>query len=270
MIYLFPTDLPQSIIIESLIQNPQLKIPELLKHTQNFYSTSRPTFYRLIHSMVEKQILTKNKTYLSLNEQWKDNLIFTANVLKQQQTNSQIQLPKENEKNSFHAESLIMLDTIWNDLQMRCLKSSQTPNLYKISDHFVWLLGIAKNETAQIASFHKYQIHYHIGILGNTFLDTYVCETYSHENTNIKHIQTDFFPQEKYHNNIIADYIIEFLMPDKLHNYFTAFLQSTTNIKDFKPERFTEIFEMKCPCTLTIRKSKQEAKAFIEALNEQL
>ena len=154
------------------------------------------------------------------------------------------------------------LDPVWNHLQMAMLESTEDKVSYKFSNHFEWLLGMVPTERQQIESFATKGVHIYNALSEKKFLDHYVVDTFQTETNHIRLVDNTFFPNEKYSTNIIGDYIIEFFYPDILAQYFGLFFETVKSIEQFDPQRFTDIFQMRVPCELVVRKSAKDAARY--------
>ena len=79
---------------------------------------------------------------------------------------------------------------------------------------------------------------------------------------NVAVSKTHPFLQDGYCLNVLGEYILEFIYPKAISDYFKMFFSSIHEKKQFNEELFGKIFEMKGDCKITLRRSKKDAEAF--------
>jgi len=105
-------------IFFTLAQQQDLSIQELHKEISHKEKISLPNFYKIIDTLLENQMVTKEQGKIKLHTAWILSLFeLHNNVRKTYIENNTLKLDlKEGEQKVFYASSLVDIDNVWADL----------------------------------------------------------------------------------------------------------------------------------------------------------
>ncbi|MFA6255554.1 MAG: hypothetical protein WC606_00075 [Candidatus Absconditabacterales bacterium] len=252
-------------IFFELAENQNYTIQTLHKAIAKKEKISLPNFYKIIDTLLENQILSKEQGKLKLHTAWILSLIELTNKVRQTylETNDlKIDL-KEGEQKIFYASSLIDLDNVRADLlSAMALKYTENESLYMYNAHLYHILGIPETETTNVKNM-KQQLKKVYLLAGNeSIMDQHAANILRVQGIEVICSNKTKFLKEGYFINIIGDYILESVFPTIINQYFKVLFDTIENIQDFKPEPFQNIFKMKTECKITIRRNRKDAEMF--------
>ncbi len=219
--------------------------------------------------MIDAQILVKKGKLLSLHSTWNANFLNLADTIKKtyiQQKESY--MLEEGERREFVSDSLYNLDPLWNDIIALLTEQSEEKTIYFFNPHTWYILGMEDTEARLFNGIKKIggKVLYAFG--HDTFLDQYGRKLLQLQGVHTLVYPNHPFPKENYILNIFGDFILEVLLPDSLVRHFRFFFDNTKSMKDFDPQLFTDIFQMKAKCKLTLRRSKKDAEELKKIFRE--
>lgn len=263
-----------SAVLERLAAEPGMTVQAVHKALKKAeVPVSLPNLYRIIGSMIDVQMIVREKGKLALSRAWIPHLFAFAQTVDATYLQSDadvLQLPlKEGERREYKADSLAGLDPIWFHLLLRCAEQGHDKEWYAYNAHPWHVLGMADTELRGYESLAKHGIACRMLYGNDTFLDTYGAKL-----VRIKHFHVRMRPdvpflREGYALWVCDDYVIECVFPDVLTRHFAHFFRTVEQIEDFDAELFSNVFRMKAPCKVTLRCAAKDAKRLRETLRKQ-
>ncbi len=261
MTILDPIHPVQSAILELLASKPGQTVADVhRKLAASGMEASVPNLYRTIGQMVEKQMLVKEKSHLSINFMWIAHVLQFAEMVERNYVHRNdpetTELPMiDGEKREFFAESLGALTPVWNHILAKIAGQSSDPIWYEYNSHPWHFLAMTDIERRLYDSLgrngHK--------LYGNdTFLDRYGTSM-STLSCPVVHSDDVPFPKDGYSLWVCGDYVVDCVFPKTLSKHFAFFFRAVQSIDQFHPELFADIFRMKARCRLLVWKSSGEA-----------
>ena len=249
-------------IVQSLVDPKWSSIQELHTDVMKKHQISLPNFYKVVGHLIDEQIIIKENGKLSLHNRWVLGMLDLANQLKGGYLSdmSSIALLQEWQVMYHEANSIEALDWVRGDRMLqtnRMYGKQESTYVYQARPYYA--LGMNRTEMSFFAQANKLADVYFL--TGNTkFLDIYWVNCY--KNIWIKALATDNLPllKDGYCVTVVGDFVFEVLYPKEISDYFKIFFDSITDIKDFNPNLFHRIFEMKANCKLTVRHDAIQAK----------
>lgn len=250
------------VIVHKLIDHKWTSIQELHKYTSKEYQISLPNFYKVIGKLVDEQIIIKENGKLFLHSRRVLEFLDLADELKKtyltETTN--IALLQEWQSMYHEATSIESLDGVRGDRMLavnRLYGKSEATYVYQARPYYA--LGMNKTEMAFFSQANKVAEVYFL--CGNTnFLDIYGTNLYT--KIWVKALTNESLPflKDGYCVTVVWDFVFEVLYPKEISDYFKIFFDSIQDIKDFNPDLFHRIFEMKANCKLTVRHDSAQAR----------
>lgn len=249
-------------ILRELAKNNKHTISSLHEVINKKEPISLPNFYKIINKFLYNQILTKEKWEIRLHSSRIVSLFELNDIVKEnyiEKNTMKLDL-KEDEQKIFYSSSLIDLDNIWsNILNNMALKNKDNDWLFMYNSHAYHILWLPETESANFKNM-KNQVWKVFLLVGNeSTMDLYASEQIKTLWINVVCNQENKFLKNWYFINIIWEYILEVLFPNIINQYFNIFFDNIENIKNFNPEWFKNIFEMKGEYKITFRRSKKQS-----------
>ena len=249
-------------IVHKLIDHKWASIQELHIHIIKEYQISLPNFYKVIGKLVDDQIIIKENGKLSLHSRRVLGFLDLADQLKQTYLTENISIANLKEWQSMYHEatSIESLDGVRGDRMLavnRMYGKEQATYVYQARPYYA--LWMKQTEMAFFSQANKLADVYFLS--GNThFLDMYGTNLYTE--IGVKALATDKLPflKDGYCVTVVGDFVFEVLYPKEISDYFKIFFDSIQEIKDFNPDLFHRIFEMKANCKLTVRRDSVQAR----------
>ncbi|OGJ64159.1 hypothetical protein A3C37_04030 [Candidatus Peribacteria bacterium RIFCSPHIGHO2_02_FULL_53_20] len=259
-----------SAILEILCRKP-LSTAEL-KNTLDArgITVSTPNLYRIVSHLITAQVLVKQRGKLSLHRLWVSEFLQFAETLGEWSRHSEesVDLPeKEGEQRVYRADSLAGLDPLWNHLLLQITEKAENKVFEEYDAHAWYLLATPDSEAAVYRAIARNGFTVRLGIGGKTTLDLHAVKALeSNKEISVCSAAVTPFPSDGYIAVACGSYSIELVLPEILRRQFAIFFQNVQSMADFEPERFADVFRMKCPCSLTVRKSQKHAETLREAM----
>lgn len=134
--------------------------------------------------------------------------------------------------------------------------------------HAWYLLATPDSEASVYRAIARKGFTVRLGIGGKTPLDLHAVKTMdTNKDVMVRSPKETPFPSDGYIAVACGDYSIELVLPEVLRRQFAIFFQSVESMADFAPQRFSDVFRMKCHCSLTVRKSAKHADTLREAMS---
>ncbi len=259
------------IIIHKLIDHKWASIQELHIYITREYQISLPNFYKVIWKLVDDQIIIKENGKLFLHNRRVLGFLDLADELKKTYLSetSNITLLLEWQSMYHEATSIESLDWVRGDWMLAVNRIyGKEESTYVYQAHPYYTLWMNKTEMAFFSQANKladvYFLSWNIG-----FLDTYWTNLYTKIWIKAKNSDKLPFLKDGYCVTMVGDFIFEVLYPKEISDYFKIFFDSIKDIKDFNPDLFHRIFEMKANCKLTVRRDNNQAKNIKNIFNKE-
>lgn len=258
-------------IIHKLIEHKWSTLQELHKYVNKEYQISLPNFYKIIGRLIDEQIIIKENGKLFLHNRRIIGFLDIADNLKKTYLTESWSIAQLQEGQAMYheASSIETLDGVRGDRMLqvnRVYGKHESTYVYQARPYYA--LGMNKTEMAFFKEANKLADVYFL--TGNTnFLDKYGASLYTE--IGVKSLATNNVPflKDGYCVTVIGDYVFEVLYPKEISDYFKIFFDSIKEIKDFNPELFHRIFEMKANCKLTLRRDINQAKNIKKAFQKE-
>ena len=251
-------------IFFTLAQHQDLSIQELHKHISHKEKISLPNFYKIIDTLLENQMVTKEQGKIKLHTAWILSLFeLHNNVRKTYIENNTLKLDlKDGEQKVFYASSLVDIDNVRADLlSVIALKWWGNESLYMYNSHLYHILWIPETETTNFKNMEQQNEKVYMLVGNESVMDEHAAIIVRAQGVDVVCNEKTKFLKEGYFINIVWEYMIEALFPDVINQYLKVFFDTIKDIKDFNPEIFQNIFKMKVECKVTIRRSKSQTDA---------
>lgn len=253
-------------MIEIVSITPGISVADLRKEliSRHKIRVSLQHVYRIVHQMIDEQILVKIGGSISLNFMWLSYVSFfcdrAKSVKHEHAFRSSVSAMKEGQKLRYPALSMLEVETIWNHLlaQLRQIQPDEK-NLYKFYSHAWWQLG--KNSGKESSFYQKIAAsgvacHWVFG--SGSRLDREATEWLS-DIFPYRIGQKTGFPNEGYNLNVFGDYIVECIIPKTISKQFASFFEHTKSLEDFDSEFFLDLFTRTGKYEVTVWKNAKQA-----------
>jgi len=252
-------------LVNVFIEHPKLSTQELHKYVNKEISVSLPNLYKVIGKLLDEQILIKESWKLSLHRRRIEEFCETGDKFKKIHLEAplhSIEL-KEGEMVNFQANSIKDIDGIrWDAFLNVHRLHDASEAMYVYHAHPYYALWMYKTEMAFFTAIQKNGTAYLL-FSDTWFLDKYWADLYKKAGIeNVAISKKHPFLQDGYCINVVWEYILEFVYPKTISEYFKVFFSSVHDIKQFNKELFGKIFEMKGECKITLRRNKKDAEMF--------
>ena len=247
-----------SAIIEVLAKEAELSMSDLFKKvaTEHAITISTQSLYRIVGQMVDAGILLREKGKLFLSLKWLKEtitLIQEAEETYIHNSESTLSIPQEDgDYRHYNANSLLAMEPLWDQIILKINAQSEEQNWYEYGSHPYHVLAMPTEEIPFYKSLKT------SGIGNSSFLDTYGTQLLTTvANTAIT--DTPPFPKEGHILLVCGSYIISVVIPPAATDHLGSFYRTTNRIEEFEVELYNNVFTMKTPCKITVRKSTIDA-----------
>lgn len=255
-----------SAVIEVVAVTPRVTIAELhAKLKKAGVKVSLANLYRVVTRMVDKQILLKVKGELTINLMWVSYLEFIAGRAKRIMQHSDEFPLAVGEKRTYAVKTLFDVEAVWNHVLVSLYRMLQVKELHKYYSHAWWQLGRNAEEISFYKQLKERGIECRWVIGDDTFLDKVGAERIREVFPAVT-LSEQPFPKHGYNLNVYGDYIVECILPDNVEKHFAFLFKKTTNMKEFDPAFFTDLFSLRGNFKVTVWRNAKQAKALRESL----
>lgn len=248
-------------IVNALIEYKGKSIKEIHKEINREYEVSLPNFYKIISKLINEQIIIKENWGLSFHNRRVLWFIDIADELKKAYLTEiwNVAQLKEGQTIYHETSNIEILDGVRWDWMLqinRMYWDKEATFVYQA--HPYYALWMNKTEMAFFKEANKVAKVYFL-TWNTKFLDIYGASLY--KKIWISSLATDDIPllKEWYCVTVVGDFVFEVLYPKEISDYFKIFFDSIKDLKDFNPDLFHRIFEMKANCKLTMRHDSNQA-----------
>lgn len=254
---MFSTNKQENALIDILSMQKDIQIQQIHEILKKDYDIviSLAQLYKTINKLLDNQIIVKQWKKVSLNLRWIEKVRSFVQSVEKNYLSSLDEFDFDmGNTQTFHADSLFALDTIWNNAIQKMITLSPWEDIYFYDSHPYHILGLpgTEHELMSYLANHQtiYYLFWNIKILdqyGAELLERKWCLSRCHDDTP--------FLKEWYCNVLVGDYILESIFPNLLTEYFATFFDKVQDISEFNMEQFASIFKIKVTVSFTIKKS---------------
>ncbi len=253
-------------VLDIVASNPGIAMGELhaklLKRREKDVRVTLQHAYRVVTRLIDEQILLKTKGKLSVNLMWLSYVEFFAEKAKKTigaSAHKANVLPLEpNKRATFHASTLLDVQTIWNHLLVQLNRMTQEKFLFKYYSHAWWQVGRNALDAEFYRRIRDKGVHCYWLYGGDTFLD----HSAANENQDLfetRIVQDAPFPNDGYNVNVYGEYIMECIFPDKIARQLGFLFESVGSKEKFDEDLLADIFAEKAEYKVTLWRHKKQA-----------
>lgn len=262
------TDPLESGILQVLAKQDKIGMTDLQAVLAADYDLryTRQHLYKVVGKMVNAGILTKISSKIGIDYRWAAFLhTIAGDVLSRRNAGTLDDLDldlKEGEKREFAGDSMRGITALWDQIYLALMNASPTKEFYEYVSHPYWALCLPLHPEYFQSIYVKSSVY--MTLIGNdTPLDRHALEDIRHHPGRDSAIAIDTqFEKSGYELEVIDDYVIEFFLPEKVNTLFEFLFQSMTEMNEQNQKMLLNIFNMKEPCTLTVRKDAKTAEQY--------
>ena len=250
------------LIIKHLAKHPWQSIKNLHKQLRAWTSLSLPNLYKIISQLIEQYVLVKVDGKLSLNQTWILEYGNLYEIIQNNYYNKRTNFipTQEKEVQIIKASSFFELDMIRSDIvSERITALGEEHHMYDFNSHAYHIHATPHTEWSVFSAIQQKNSQLHYIIWWDSFLDQYGKDLLEAQWINAVIIPQHPFIKEWYFFCVINDLVLEVFLPQTLVDYFSIFFNNVHSIEEYNPEHMNNIFKMKCPCKLTIKRDQQRA-----------
>lgn len=153
-------------IIELLLKGPASSKKLRSQLSKIGYSLTLQGIYKQLNTLLEAEVILKNKQTYTINNEWVKQV---SNILNVQD----IELPEEGEKFTYKFNSLQNLDAHWKHVMSSFRKKFPNEAFFSYCPHQIWIYVPSRNQSERnMKSEHEHKKYYNFYIVGgNEILD---------------------------------------------------------------------------------------------------
>ena len=265
-------------IIDCLLVEKSLSTSDIYERIPNFGRDliSLPTLYRRINQMIEQQTLVRYGRKIEINPLWLAELrriVYDQTSPSETEIYSSLELPsQEGEEKIFQAQSLSLLDPIWNSIHYTLASVYQERDWYGYNSDLWFDIGMSDTESRLRQNLVAQGSRYSLMVGNNNWLNQAGLSECAVLGTRKKMLEG---PKKKFSRLFSKqghalwsgkNYIIECLFPSDTCSDFEDFFSNVNSSSDLNLIEFQDIFKKKSSCSLRVRRSAREAKNYRELL----
>ncbi|MFH1192560.1 MAG: hypothetical protein V1655_03740 [bacterium] len=277
----------ESIVIDLLSKKPRLTTGELY----DFYIAKAKKkitiqgFYKLIRQMLDRRILVKEATHLSLDSFWINDLLNLAETVKQNYLENKIGaaniILEEGESKIFDFENIMAMDNFW------CHSLNTVINFYLKNEHkdkngysrnFYSLFQIARtiSENILAGAYQSVDAQWYMASGSQTFLNKLVAKIIEVENYHQFIYDFEKFKNEQakkgniieknYWITVVGDFIFEARIPKYIFEIVDKIYNEVNSISEYNAKQINNLFFEPGKTEFSISCNKKKAEKVREEI----
>lgn len=260
-----PANPLHSAIVEILTEKPSLNMKDLhqiLEEQYDFEFTPQ-YLYQVVGRLLEWEVLMKTKQKVSLNVRWLSTLKQTVDAamstLREDLETSKNFVLQEGKKKEFIVSSA-SAPAIWTNAVLCAFEETGATDYYEFLGHPYWILVSKQISIEHLKSILDQEVQFHTLIGGQTFLDKKGIQMYKDRQLQVSvATDTSFYP-DGYSVAVVGDYVIEFMLPDRVTQSLSLLYETVTSDDKFNQKFYQDILHIQESCSLTITRSSKRAE----------
>lgn len=250
-------------IVRIVAKEPGIKVSDLQKRLKTEKrEVTLQHLYRKINTLMEEQILLKDKGALSVNLMWLSFLEYFAASAKESLIVNGKTSPfplKEGERISLSVDTFLDVQTLWNHLLIQIHRTAPQKYLYKYYSHAWWIWSKQQLDANFYRSIKEKGIRC-LWLYGNdTYLDTEAAGMHK-DLFDSRIAKETAFPREGYNLNVYGEYIVECMFPENIARHLGLLFGSIRSTNEEDRSVLGDIFTLKAPYKVTVWRNKEQAQ----------
>jgi hypothetical protein len=242
---------------------PIVKLIDLIKTKRP--GTTKQGVYRTIRQLKRDEVVVVHQKNISLSAVWLSSM--TEFLSKAQYSNTKSVTPAESflnlqqgEKIRYYFKNPILTDAFWSHVFLSLMEISPPTSPILIYNPHEWFLLVREeNEMSLFDRITDRGQKLAVLVGGKTPLDKHVRRHFDGTNKMYETLPEPVFPKTNYYINILADYIIEVWLDEKISQQIDAFYLKTQIFDKVAFERLDNILSQRGNNKFLITRNKRKA-----------